>query len=84
MITTRLVYDWLYTYKMIGAHPDHMALRARVDARLAALKQKGKLYESPDERVSRTAEATCAGLSATAAAGTSGQSDVVDNWGTSH
>lgn len=51
MNTSKQVFDLLLSYKLIGAHPDHIKLRERYEQRLAAIKQKGQLYESANECV---------------------------------
>jgi hypothetical protein len=51
MNTIKHVYDKALFYKIIGMHPEHVKQRERYEQRLAALKQKGKLYESANECV---------------------------------
>jgi len=45
MAEQRPVFDIVRHMVRIGQHPEHKALRERTEARLAALKQSGKLYE---------------------------------------
>jgi len=71
-MTNGLVFDWLLSYKMIGAHPDHMALRERNEARLAILKQEGKLYESSTERLPTSRDGTATSASPASATERSG------------
>lgn len=81
MDTLKLVFDRILFYKMIGTHPEHMRLRKRVEQRLAALKQKGTLYESAAEQLPATASSAYTGSKATGPAnGTSAEYSLVNNW----
>lgn len=76
MDNSKLIFDLLKSYKRIGMHPEQIRLRQRVDARLAALKQNGQLYE----RIPATARSpACASEATGPANGTLAEYSLVDD-----
>jgi hypothetical protein len=84
MDTSKLVYDKILSFKIVGAHPEHVKLRERYEQRLAALKQKGKLYESANECVpdALSLEARVARATNGATVGTLAEYNLVHYWRT--
>jgi hypothetical protein len=81
MNNSKLIYGMLLFYKHIGAHPEHVKLRERNEQRLAALKQKGTLYESANERVPDAVSAEAHVARATASAtGSIAEYNLVHHW----